>query len=238
MRSWCRLWMWTHFASLFALSQSWQVSLCLLDPWAKSWRLFIIKAVVRNQWVWLAYSGPCSEEWGIAVWRSDMVGVEVAVGDLSMLDKLCLRSRSSWILVMVPLSSESRQACPHAVHLATLDCWLFPDLLCVSTPCALAPEESSVSLILLSLINQITSPWLTVIQAPLTPTLVFSFYFLPSPSIDISFYFDTVDEAKCQIKCSQFKSIFRNLRGSTMFTHAWNMQECQEYLLSEDDIKY
>ena len=103
--------------------------------------------------------------------------------------------------------------------------------------CALAPEEYSVSLILLSFINQITSPWLMVTQAPLTPTLVFSFYFLPSLSIDLSsffFFFGTVDGAKCQIKCSQFKSIFRNLRGSKMFTHAWNMQECQEYLLSED----
>lgn len=48
------------------------------------------------------------------------------------------------------------------------------------------------------------------------------------------FFFGTVDEAKCQIKCSQFKSIFKNLRGWTMFTHALNMQECQEYLLSED----
>lgn len=55
--------------------------------------------------------------------------------------------------------------------------------------CALAPEENSVSLILLSLINQITSPWLMVTQASLTPTLVFSFYFLPSPSIDLSSFF-------------------------------------------------
>lgn len=88
--------------------------------------------MVRNQWIWLAYSGPHSEERGIPVWRSDMVAVEVDFGDLSMLDKLYLRSTSSWILVAVPLSSESRQACPHAVHLATIDCWLFPDLLNVS----------------------------------------------------------------------------------------------------------
>lgn len=88
--------------------------------------------MVRNQWIWLAYSGPRSEERGIPVWRSDMVAVEVDFGDLSMLDKLYLRSMSSWILVAVPLSSESRQACPHAVHLATIDCWLFPDLLNVS----------------------------------------------------------------------------------------------------------
>lgn len=145
MQSWCRLWTWTHFTSLFALSQSWQVSLCLLDPWVKSRRLFIIKAVVRNQWIWLAYSGPRSEEWGIAVWRSGMVDVEVDVGDLSMLDKLCLRSTSSWILVMVPLSSESGQACPHAVHLATLDCWLFPDLLCFHTMCPGSWGEQCVS---------------------------------------------------------------------------------------------
>lgn len=187
---------------------------------------------MRNQWIWLAYSGPRSEEWGIPVWRSDMVGVEVDVGDLSMLDKLDLRHHE--FLSRSPcLPNQGR-----LVPLATIDCWLFPDLLCVSPPCALAPEENSISLILLSLINQIMSPWFMVIQASLTPTLVFSFYFLPSPSVDISSFFGTVDEAKCQIKCSQFKSIFRNLRGSTMFTHAWNMQKCQEYLLSEDDIKY